>query len=123
MRNWNVDDVLGSLLLERGKRQESRHFHQLFYNLRKTQIANARLDAVIGDLGHVDNLLDGHLRGSSVPVGLRSSRATHLVVRCGGWPPPVPSRRSAARDAAPSSASRSSECRAAMRCCPLVSIL
>ena len=64
MRNWNVDDVLGSLLLERGKRLESRHFHQLFHNLRVTQIAvdNARLDAVIGDLGHVDDLLHGHLR-------------------------------------------------------------
>ena len=49
MRNWNVDDVLGSLLLERGKRQESGHFHQLFHNLRITQIAvdNARLDAVV----------------------------------------------------------------------------
>ena len=53
---------------------------------------------------------------SSVPVGLRASRATHLVGRCGEWPPPVPLRRSAARDAtehaaaAPFSASRSSEC-------------
>ena len=51
------------------------------------------------------------------PRGLRSGRATHLVVSHGEWPPPVPLRRSAARDAtehaaaAPSSASRSSECR------------
>ena len=54
---------------------------------------------------------------SSVPVGLRASRATHLVERCGEWPPPVPLRRSAARDAtehaaaAPFSASRRFECR------------
>ena len=54
---------------------------------------------------------------SSVPVGLRTSRATHLVEHCGEWPPPVPLRRSAVRDAtehaaaAPFSASRSSECR------------
>ena len=45
-------------------RRCARHFHQLFHNLRITKITvdNARLDAVIGDLGHVDNLFDGQLR-------------------------------------------------------------
>ena len=37
MRNWSVDDLLGSPLLEQGIGQHSRHFHQLFHQLRLRQ--------------------------------------------------------------------------------------
>ena len=59
-RKWNVNDLLGSLLLEQGKRQHCWHFHQLFRHLRKA-VDQTQLVDVFWDLGHVDNLLDGQL--------------------------------------------------------------
>ena len=58
--NWIVDDLLGTLLLEQGKRQSGRKIHQLFRHLRTAQITvhQTLLNAVLCGFGHVDNLLD-----------------------------------------------------------------
>ena len=56
VRNWNVDDLLGSTLLWRGIRDDRRHFHQLFCSPRSTTLA-ALWDPVQRDLGHGINLL------------------------------------------------------------------
>ena len=50
MRNWNVDDLLGSLLLERREGQR-RHFHQLFCLLRTTN-RRTLWNSVLRELGH-----------------------------------------------------------------------
>ena len=55
-RNWNVNVLLGKLLLERGMRHDSRHFNQLFRQLRHSEHGALR-DVVLKDLGHFDNLL------------------------------------------------------------------
>ena len=59
-RNWNVNNLLRSRLLERGKRHNGGHFHQLFRHLRRTE-HRARAAGWRRDLGHFDNLLDGCL--------------------------------------------------------------
>ena len=56
-RNLNVNDLLGSLLLQRGKRRDSLHSHQLFRILGKAPINKKLWDSVLRDLGHFDNLL------------------------------------------------------------------
>ena len=53
MRNWSVNDLLGSPLLEQGIGQHSRHFHQL--RLRQSRALNSTNRK--SKLGHFDNLL------------------------------------------------------------------
>ena len=47
--HWIVDDLLGKVLLEQGRRQYGWHFHKLFRHLRMTQIPvhHTLLDAVL----------------------------------------------------------------------------
>ena len=56
MRNWSVDDLLGSPLLEQGIGQHSRHFHQLFHQLRLRSRALNSTNRK-SKLGHFDSLL------------------------------------------------------------------
>ena len=59
--NWNVDDLLGSKLLERRIRHDSRHMHQLFHHLRLAQIIPQALRShVQEDLRHFNILLGNH---------------------------------------------------------------
>ena len=81
-----------------------------FFLVQREELSKTRPHSSSGSVEHRTWPL--HWR-SSVPVGLRTSRATHLVERS----PPVALRQFASRDAtghaaaAPFSASRSSECR------------
>ena len=79
-RSWIVNDLLGTLLLERSERQDGRHFHQLFRHVRMTKVAVHEKvpDAVLRDLGRFDDLL---LHGALLDPCLRPPRLTQT-----GWP-------------------------------------
>ena len=57
LRNWNVNDLLGSPLLQGRVRYDRRHFHQPFHHSPRKTTRTAFWDPVKRDLGHGDNLL------------------------------------------------------------------
>ena len=57
--------LLGSPLLEQGKGQHSRHFHQLFHQLRLRQSRALNSTTRKGKLGHFDNLLGNRRNGNA----------------------------------------------------------